>query len=193
MRIDESWDAIRKDLAYTVRMLRKQPGFVVTATLTLALGIGANSAIFTVVNAVLLKPLRYQDPDRLVRISGGATAVRFEHFRAAQSFTDTGAFNAFVENPTLSGADGAEGLKGASVTANFLSILGVRPLAGRSFVSQEETPGPAVAMISASLWHRRFGSDESIVGRTIRLSGGPCTIVGILPESFSFPFPDLDV
>lgn len=193
MRIDESWDAIRHDLAYALRMMRKQPGFVLTATLTLALGIGANCAIFTLVNAVLLKPLRYHDPDRLVRISGGATAVRFEHIRAGQSFTDTGAFNTFTENVTLSGADGAEGLKGVRVTANFLSILGVRPLVGRSFLPEEETPGPQVAMISAALWQRRFGRDESIVGKTVRLGGAPCTIVGILPASFPFPFPELDV
>jgi predicted permease len=173
--------------------MRKQPVFVFTAALTLALGIGANTAIFTVVNAVLFKPLRYHQPDRLVRISGGATAARFEAIRSARSFTGTGAFNVFTENVTLTEAAGAEGLKGVRVSTNFLSILGVEPLAGRTFLAQEETPGPAVAMIGAALWQRRFGRSPAIVGATVRLGGAPCTIVGILPEGFQFPLPDIDV
>ena len=193
MRVAECCGAIQHDLAYALRMMRNQPGFVLTAVLTLALGIGANSAIFTIVNAVLLSPLRYHDPDRLVRISGGATAVRFDSIRTAQSFTEVGAFNVVSENVTLSGAEGSEGLKGVRVTANFLSIIGAAPLAGRGFLPAEEAPGSQVAMISAALWQRRFGREPSIVGRSVRLGGAPCTIIGILPAGFAFPFPDLDV
>ncbi len=193
MGLVEFGGVIRQDIVYALRMMRKQPVFVLTVTFTLALGIGANSAIFTLVNAVLLQPLRYHQPDRLVRISGGATAVRFESLRTAKSFTQAGAFNSFSENVTLSGADGAEALKSVRVTTNFLSILGVPPLAGRGFLPQEEASEPQVAIISAELWQRRFGRAPNILGRTVRLGGAPCTIIGILPAGFPFPFPDLDL
>lgn len=193
MAVAEYGSTVRQDIRYAFRIMRKHPLFVFIAIFTLALGIGANSAIFTVVNAVLLQPLRFHDPDRLVRISGGATAVRFESIRAAKSFSAAGAFNTFTETVTLSGSGGADALKGVRITPNFLSILGIAPLAGRSFLPSEESPGPAVAMISAPLWQSRFGRDVGIVGQTVRLGGVPCTIVGILPERFAFPFPDLDV
>src|SRR4051812_33737610 len=185
---------MRQDALYALRTMRRNPAFAAIAVMTLALGIGATTAIFTVVNAVLLKPLAFHEPDRLVRVSGGATVTRFEDIRqAARSFTDVGAIFVVVDHVTLSGVDGPEPLKGARVTANFLSILGVAPLVGRSFLPAEEKPGPPVAMISAALWKRRFGGDPRIVGATARLDAGPCTIVGVLPEGFQFPFSDLDV
>ncbi len=182
-------DTIRQDLLFALRTMRKNPIFAVTAVFTLALGIGANTAIFTVVNAVLLKPLRYYEPNRLVRVSGGATDARFEGIRKAQSLTDAGAFIMVTENVTLSGTDGPEPLKGARVSTNFLSILGVAPLLGRSFLAGEETPGPAVAMISAELWQRRFGGDPRIVGAIARLGAAPCTIIGVLPGGLPVSVP----
>src|SRR5438128_11961272 len=128
-----------RDSLYALRTMRKNPAFAVTAVLTLALGIGASTAMFTVIHAVLLKPLEYRDPDRLVRISGGATSVRFEEIRtAARSFTDVGAFTVGMENMSLSGGDGPEALKGARVSANFLRILGVEPALGRTFLPEED-------------------------------------------------------
>ncbi|MEX2260401.1 MAG: ABC transporter permease [Bryobacteraceae bacterium] len=182
-----------RDLRYALRTIRKNPAFAVTAVLTLALGIGANTAIFTVVHAVLLKPLAYPDSERLVRITGGATAARFEAIRQARSFTGAGAANVFTESVTLSGADEPELLKGVRVSANFLGILGVAPLHGRGFLAEEESPGPQVAIISAELWQRRFGGDPRIVGGTATLGAAPCTIVGVLPAGFQFPFPGVDV
>jgi putative ABC transport system permease protein len=186
-------ETLSRDLGYAWRMMRKSPAFAVTAVLTLALGIGATTAIFTVVHAVLLKPLSYHDPDRLVRVSGGATVARFEAIGQARSFTEAGAFPMPAENVTLSGVDGPEPLKGARVSANFLRILGVAPLHGRSFLPEEETPGPPVAIISTELWQRRFGGDPRIVGGTATLDAAPCTIIGVLPPGFQFPVPGMDV
>src|SRR5437762_3127122 len=133
---------IRQDVLYGLRTLRRNPAFSVTAVITLALGIGANTAIFTTIRAVILKPLAYRDPDRLVQVTGGATAIRFEEIRtAAQSFSDLGAFTVGRENVTLSGAGGPEALKGARVSANFLRVLGIEPALGRSFLPEEDTPG----------------------------------------------------
>jgi putative ABC transport system permease protein len=187
-------NAILQDLRYALRQLRKNPGFTVVALLTLTLGIGANTAIFSVVYAVLLKPLGYHDPDRVVLVTEGATPVRFEEMVAAsRSYTEIGAF-AGPEDMALSRIAEPRVLKGARVSANFLRILEVSPLVGRSFLPEEDKPGsPEVAMISADLWRGQFGGDPSIVGRTLTLAGMPRTIIGVLPTGFQFPFSGTDV
>ncbi|MGH9397124.1 MAG: ABC transporter permease [Terriglobia bacterium] len=189
------FESLIQDFRYGLRQLRRNPGFTAVAIITLALGIGANTAMFTVVRAVLLKPLSYSNPDRLVRITGGATPVRFEEIKAtARSYTEIGAFAGGMENVTLSGSAEPEALKGARVSAKFLRILGVSPLLGRSFLPQEDKlGGPPVAMISANLWRRRFGSDPRIAGKTVAFNLTPYTIIGVLPADFAFPFPDVDV
>src|SRR5579863_2735141 len=188
-------ESVGQDLLYALRTMRKNRVFTATAVLTLALGIGGNTAMFTVIRSVLLKPLAYPDPDRVVQISGGATSVRFEQIRAeARSYADVGAYRGGLQNITLSGGAEPEVLKGASVSANFLSILEVEPLLGRSFRPEEDSAaGPRVAMISAELWRRRFDGDQGILGKTATLAATPYTIVGVLPTGFQFPFPDADV
>ena len=186
-------ETILRDFIYALRTMRKAPVFAVTAMITLALGIGANTAIFSVVHAVLLKPLEYQDPNRLVHLSGGATLAHFEEIKAGKSFRDVGAFAIGTENMTLSDGGEPEALKAARVSANFLNILGVEPMVGRSFLPEEDAPGsPAVAMISAELWQRRFNGDRHIIGKTVTLAAAPCTVVGVLPPGFQFPFAQLD-
>lgn len=163
-------ETLWQDFLYAVRIMRKNLLFAATAVLTLALAIGGNTAMFTVIRAVLLKPLDYRDPDRLVRITGGATTARFAEMRtAAHSFTEIGAY-AGPENLTLAGTAEPEVLWAARVSASFLRILGVDPMLGRGFLPQEDSPGGApVAMISAELWQRRFQGDPQIVGKTISL------------------------
>ncbi|HEX7360640.1 MAG TPA: ABC transporter permease [Bryobacteraceae bacterium] len=187
-------DATRRDIFYALRTLSKRPVFAITAVLTLALAIGGNTAMFTVIRAVLLKPLAYPDSDRLVLLSGGATPARFAEMRAsAHSFTGIGAYTP-EGTTTLSGGAEPEVLKSVRVSANFLRILGVAPLLGRSFRPEEDLPGGVpVAMISTRLWRQRLTGDPHVVGKTVTLSGRPCTIIGVLPPHFSFPFPDLDV
>lgn len=197
-------DTVWPDLRYALRGLRRGPVFTATAILTLALGIGGNTVMFTAVHAVLLKPLEYRNPDRLVYFSldnpkrhirdSPFSATRLEDLRtSAHSFTAIGAFLHAPENMTLSGGGEPEALKGARVSSNFLDILGVAPLIGRGFLPPEDTSGgPAVVMLSASLWGRRFGSDRQIAGKTITLNSTPYTIVGILPPGFSFPFAGMD-
>ena len=197
--LENTWSDVR----YSLRTLRKSPVFTLAAVLTLAIGIGGNAAMFTVIRAVLLKPLEYRDPGRLVRpwleranhISDGSfSLLRLEELRTAKSFTGIGAYLKFKEDVALSGQGTPEALQGARVTANFLDVLGVQPLAGRSFRPEEETSGgPAVAMISARLWKRRFGSDPQILGKAITLNSTAYTIIGVLPEGFAFPFNDTDV
>jgi putative ABC transport system permease protein len=188
-------ETIWHDALYALRGMRKNPAFAATAVFTLALGIGANTAIFTVVRAVLLKPLEYPDPDRLVRIAGGSTIPRYDEMRAGQrSYSDIGAFFNGLENVTLSGGAGPEVLKQARVSANFLRILGVEPALGRSFLPEDDLPGaPGMAMISTGLYQRRFSGDPAIVGRTMMLGATPFTIVGVLPSGFQFPFSGADV
>jgi putative ABC transport system permease protein len=191
----ECLETIWRDSIYALRAMRKNTAFAATAVLTLALGIGGNTAMFTVIRSVLLKPLAYRDPDRVVQISGGATSVRFEELRAAaSSYTEMGAYRGGLQNITLSGGAEPEVLKGASVSANFLSILEVEPLLGRAFRPEEDTAaGPRVAIISAELWRRRFAGAPGILGMTVTLAATPYTIVGVLPTGFQFPFPDVDV
>ena len=183
------------DLRFALRTLRRNPAFLIAALLTLALGIGVNTTMFTVIRAVLLKPLEYREPERVVRIIGGATPSRYELLRTqSRSYAAVGAYSGGLENVGLSGAGGPEALKAARVSANFLEILGVRPLFGRSFQADEDTPSaPLVAMISSELWRRRFDSDPSIAGRTATLGGMPFTIIGVLPPGLQFPAPGVDV
>ncbi|MGA2574819.1 MAG: ABC transporter permease [Bryobacteraceae bacterium] len=198
-------DDVRLDVCYAVRTARKNPAFAATATIVLALGIGGNAAMFSVIRAVLLRPLPYEDADRLVQVSvdnprrpapGGAfTGLRYTEMRqTARSFLSIGAFSRFTEDMALSDGGDPEMLKGARVSANFLDILGVRPVLGRAFIPAEDTPGgPPVAMLSSRLWKRRFAADPSLAGKTVILNAVPYTVAGVLPAGFEFPNPELDV
>jgi putative ABC transport system permease protein len=180
-----------QDLRYGARMLLKQPIFTLIAVLTLALGIGANTAIFSLVNAVLLRPLPFAEPERLVwtwgEFSGGNQASTsppdFIDYRAQnRSFEELAAmlFNSF----NLTGAGEPDRVIGSSVTANFFQALGVKLVQGRAFLPEEERSGPAqVAIIGQGLWQRRFGGDSQIIGKTIQLNGRNHTIVGVAPDA----------
>ncbi len=192
-------ETLFKDLRYGTRMLMKRPGFTAIAVLTLALGIGANTAIFSVVNAVLLRPLPYPQPERLVQCywqwtkgeteSISATEYTFwkEH---SQSFESAGGFSGTSSGFNLAG--GAEPLRvqGIPVSENFLQVLGISPALGRGFSPEEDRPnGPRVAIISDGLWRSYFGADPSVIGRQVELNGGSCDIVGVLPRGFQFGTP----
>ena len=187
-------ETIAQDTRFALRTMRKNPAFAITAVLMVGLAIGGNTAMFTVIRAVLLKPLAYRDADRLTSMAGGSTPARFAEMEAAaQSFAGLGAFTG-EENLTLSGAGEPEILKGVRVSASFLRILGVHPALGRGFLPQEDSAGGApVALISAELWQRRFAADPNIAGKTADLEATPYTVIGVLPPHFQFPFPDLDV
>lgn len=187
-------ETLSQDIRYALRTMAKKPAFAATAVLTLALAIGGNTAMFSVIRAVLLKPLDYPEPSRLVDISGGATPARFEEMKAAErSFTDIGAYMP-AENITLSGGAEPEVLRGVRVSATFLRILGVEPVLGRGFRPEEDSAaGAPVAMISYELWQRRFGGDPQIAGRTATVAATPYTIIGVLPAHFQFPFAGLDI
>ncbi|MGA3041590.1 MAG: ABC transporter permease [Bryobacteraceae bacterium] len=185
---------IWRDTLYALRTMRKNPAFAATALLTLALAIGGNTAMFTVIRAVLLKPLPYHGADRLVHISGGATPARFAEMQAgAHSFTGLGAFTG-QEDLTLSGGAEPVVLSGVRVSASFLRILAVDPLLGRGFRSEEDAPGgPPVVMLGAQLWQRRLAADPYIIGKTVTLDTTPYLVVGVLPPRFQFPFPGVDL
>jgi len=187
-----------QDLRYGIRMLRKSPGFTAIAVLTLALGIGANTAIFSLINTVLLRPLPYAEPGRLVNISAsqpdkGLTgiAVSYTKFQHLQQQTRTlagiGAF--FSLNLNLTGHGEPVEISGAHVNADFFNVLGVSPARGRDFLPAEDQPGgPDVAILTDRFWHSQFNSDPAVIGRSISLDGRSTTVIGILPPSFQFPF-----
>ncbi len=196
------WDAIRQDVAFGLRMLRRQPGFTAVAVLALALGIGANTAIFSVVDSVLWRPLPFARGDEVValgearpregRINGPvAPADYFDWRRDSQSFTAMAAYNETALNLTESGEP--ERLRGLAVAPGFLAALGVGPAFGRDFAADEETFGRhRVVVLTDALWRRRFGADGSIVGRTVTFDGNPYEVVGVLPARFWWPTkPDL--
>lgn len=182
------------DLRYAYRRLRKTPVFSIAAVVTLALAIGANTAIFTVVHAVLLKPLDYPDSARLVLASGGATPTRFaETKQAAANIADFGAYTR-EENVIVAGAREPEVLRAVHVSADFLRILKVSPIRGRDFREEEDAAGAdPVAMISAELWERRFAADPQIAGKSLDIGSVPYQIIGVLPARFQFPAPGLDI
>lgn len=197
-------ESVWRDIHYSLRTMGKNPSFAVTAMLILGLGIGGNTAMFTVIRAVLLKPLDYREPDRLVYFSvenprqslqnASFSLVQFEGMKAAaNTIAPMGAYGR-PENFALASGGEPEELKGARVSANFLDVLGIGPALGRSFLTGEDKAGgPAVAMISARLWQRRFGGNAGVVGRQVTLESIAYTIIGVLPEGFEFPYADVDV
>lgn len=184
-----------QDLRYATRPLRRDRSFALISILILALGIGATTAMFSIIHAVLLKPLAYQQPERVVLLTKGITPVRFDEMKeASRSYTQLGVYAGALEHFAFSGMDEPEVLNGARVSGNFLQILGVGPLHGRSFLAQEDTPGtPAVVMIGAEFWQKRFNRDPDAMGKSITLGGAPYTIIGVLPPDFQFPFSGVDV
>lgn len=188
-------DILRQDLLYALRRLRQAPGFTIVAVATLALGIGANGAIFSVVHAVLLKPLPFEEPDRLVQVSqtwkGEKSAVYSpQNFldveKDARSFESLAAFD--TSGVTLTGRGEPGRLEGVDVSASFFDLLRVRPAYGRFFAAGEnETGHTKVAVLGDRLWRQRFGADPAVVGQTVQLDRDRYTIVGIAPAGFSFP------
>jgi putative ABC transport system permease protein len=201
VQIAEAWEdqrglpfleALRLDVRYGVRMLRRAPGFTAAALTTLALGIGATTAIFSVVDAVLLRPLPFADPGRLVTIGdqepdGSSSNVGFAtvvDWRARnQSFEDIAVMRLWM--PTLVSAGEAERLTGVRVSWNYFAVLGVRPLIGRTFAPVDDRPEDWFSvLLSEGLWRRRFGADPDIVGRSIMLNGRPYRVLGVMPATF---------
>ncbi len=188
-----------QDVRYGLRMLVKKPTFTIVAVLTLALGVGANTAIFSIVDAVLLRPLPYRDPDRLVRIffnepGVGLRDVRFSKPELDDLQTRAGVFEdvspIFEGSENLTGGKQPERVDGVNGSFSYFSMLGVVPQIGRLYGSQDFDPGFApLAVISDGLWHRAYGADPNVLGRTIRIDGDPFTIIGVLPRGFRHPGP----
>jgi putative ABC transport system permease protein len=188
-----------QDLRYGARMLLKAPGFTAIAVITLALGIGANTAIFSVVNAVLLRPLPYPDPAALLRIYEKETdtarpnerlevapANFLDWRRQSRTLTEIAAWGR--EEQALATKDQADPVVAASVSANFFSVLGVNPLHGRVFTPEEDNPDhDEVALLGYGLWQRRYGGDPNVVGQRVILDGWQYTVVGIMPLGFQYP------
>ena len=191
-------NTLLQDIRYGLRMLLKQRGFTAVAVIALGLGIGANTAIFSLVNSVLLRPLPYPDADQIVYFEGRNPAkgitdsnISDPDFRSwseqQQLFASIALFSA--GNGTLSGSAGEpERVPRAGVSSSFFAVLGVQPMLGRSFIAEDDQPNsePA-AVLSYALWKRRFGGDASIIGRQITVNARPMTVVGVMPAEFAFP------
>jgi predicted permease len=188
-------ETLLQDLRYAMRMLIKQPGFSIVAIIALALGIGANTAIFSVVNAILLRPLNYKDSERLVQVyhnypkldlKASVSASGYSHYRdTVESFDAIAAATGWPVNLTDSGEP--ERLQGVAVTHTFFSLLGVEAARGRLFSPEEDLPGRnRVIVLTDSLWKRRFAADPNLIDNTVRLNGENYTVIGILPPGFQF-------
>ncbi len=192
VRMGRPLEDLSQDLRYALRGLRKHRAFTAVAVITLALGIGANTAIFTVINTVLLRPLPYEKPDELVVLT--ETVSERPAGVSYQNFVDWRNQNTVFENVTalrpresfnLTGAGESERLQGRLVSANFLATLGIKPIRGRDFLAEDDQPSATpVAIISHALWQRRFGADESIIGKQLTLNGQQFTVIGITPANF---------
>lgn len=190
-------DTIRQDLRYGLRSLKRNPAFTAAAVVTLALGIGASVAVFSVVYAVLLRAAPYPEPDRLVWVTSTVRAfpdqpeimlrADFVEWRdEVQSFSQLAIYQNTQNN--FIGPGGAQNLPNARVSAQFLSVLRVRPILGRDFRREDEEPGRGrVVILSHAFWRQEFGSDESAIGSRILLADESFTIVGVLPQDFVFP------
>ena len=187
-----------QDLRFAIRQLRKNPGFALTTTLTLALGIGATTAIFSLINAVLLRPLPFPQPDRLMSVGMVHTSVGksgvpeslsypdfFDWRTRNHTFESLAAYHG--DNHTLTGNGTPRQIEAQTVSSEFFHVLGINPLLGRGFVANDEKPGTHVAVLSHETWQSVFGGDPSIVGRNITLDRNTYTVVGIMPKGFGFP------
>jgi predicted permease len=190
--LESIWD----DLRYALRQLRKSPGFAVTAILTLALGIGPNTAVFSVLNSVLLRPLFYPHPERIVQLEQGtatdssysASVPLFLKWRTDNNvFEHIAAYSVLPKGFNLAAEGKPERVPGLQVSADFFRVLGIAPQFGRGFSNSEDQAGSEhVAILSSSLWHRRYGSDPSLIGKSITIDGHAYTVIGILPAGFKF-------
>jgi putative ABC transport system permease protein len=194
-------ETLLQDLRQAVRTLRQSPGFTAVVIAALALGVGANTAIFSVVDTVLLKPLPYGDPDRLIAVWGRALDLGYEELgltegelvemqRDSRTLEGIGMYT--FDGVTLStdeaGGAEPERIQLAAVTPNVLPILGVKPVLGRGFLPEEEEPGrPRVALLTHELWQRRFAASRGVLGQTLRIQGRPYQVVGVLPAEFRLP------
>ncbi len=181
------------DLRYAVRMLRKSAGFTAVAVAALALGIGANTAIFTVVNAVLLDPLPYPQPDRIMTLGrkftngvGYSNSIpKYMAWRRNQAFEAMTLYSSLALGMNLGAGSPPDQIKATHVSLDYFKVFGVSPLIGRGFTGTEDLPGgPQAAVISYGLWQSRFGGDRGILGRTVLLNGVPYPVIGVLPAEF---------
>ncbi|MEO8440348.1 MAG: ABC transporter permease, partial [Spartobacteria bacterium] len=191
VRMGHALETLAKDLRFGLRSLGKSTGFTTITLLTLALGIGANTAVFSIVNAVVLQPLPYRAPEELVKVwpqkphVSVAKADYVEIKRAAKSFDDLAAYSGW--GFTLTGSGEPAKLEGARTTANFFALLGVNAAVGRTFLPKEDQPGhDQVALLSDGLWQSRFGADPQVIGRPITLDGATRVVIGVMPPGFNF-------
>ena len=194
MRLTQWLDELRNDLKFAVRQLKGAPAFTLVATLTLALGIGANSAIFALVDATLLRPLPFGEPDRLVSVWETTSAIPHSYGSPlnmadwqtrSRTIEKTAGFTPSVGGMVMAGADGnAETVSRQWVTSGIFDVLGVTPIAGRTFSADDEAKRANVAVMSESFWRSRFNADPGVVGRELRLDGMLFTVVGIVPKDF---------
>ena len=205
-RAREMWrwvwlETLAQDIRFGLRMLVKNPGFTAVAVLTLALGIGGTTAVFSVVEAVVLRPLPYRDPDRLVLVKEriplvgpdpisvcAPDVIRFQ--RQNQVFESVAAF--VTGQFDLSGDIEPERITADRVNSDLFSLLGVQPVVGRTFTADEDQPGHLLAILSYRLWQRRFGGNPEVVGRTVTLDRQPYTVIGVMPRNLVFPLPGMD-
>ncbi len=190
-------EAAFRDIRFGFRMLWKNPGFTAVAVLTLALGIGANTAIFSFVNAILLRPLPFKQPDRLLMVFENKIDRGFHKFEIGAPVLDEwrkqntifeGLAARHDTGFVLTGSEEPENLTGSELSANLFSLLGIKPILGRDFLPEEETYGRHhVVLLSYELWQRRFGREANIVGRSITLDAQPYTVIGVMPSGTHFP------
>ena len=193
--------AVWQDARYASRLLRRNPGFAAVAVLTLALGIGVNTATFSIVNGVVLRPLPYERPDALIRIfctwtdfpKGAVSVPEYIDFdETARSLDGLGAYSVGEVDMTV--GDVPLGLRRSSVSASLFPLLGVEPAIGRGFRDEESRPGgERVVLLSHGLWERAFSGQPQVVGTSVRMAGEPFQIIGVMPRGFAFPETSIDV
>src|SRR5580698_11213580 len=187
-----------QDLRFAIRQLRKSQGFALTTILTLALGIGATTAMFSLINSVLLRPLPFPEPDRLMTIApldtssvaagipGSLSYPDFFDWRSRQhSFDAIASYRR--DSHTLTGSGAPQELESETVSADFFRVLGVNPMLGRGFIADDEKKGTRVVVLSHELWQSTFGGDRDIVGRNITLDQNSYSVIGVMPADFTFP------